>query len=312
MESLFTFLFSFFLSILFAPQVIFLLKKMQKEGQPIRKNGPQSHILSKKGTPTMGGIIILFAAFITTFIFVKVDNNLLIMLFVILGYGLLGGLDDYKKLVGKTSKGITAKTKLLLQIIIAVIIVYFLSYSVSTEVKFPFGYFFDFGWCYYPLAVAAIVSYSNAVNVTDGLDGLATVPIIIAAGCLAAISVDSVVNVVCIALIGSCLGFLFFNANPAKIFMGDIGSLSIGALLGLMSIITKNEVIFIIIAGLFVIEALSVIIQICYFKLTGGKRVFRMAPIHHHFEQLGWPENTVVVRFWIFSILCAAVGLSLI
>ena len=307
-----------------APYIISLLKKVQKEGQPIRQDGPETHLQTKKMTPTMGGIIILipllfatlFICILNTIISSQVNITSIAILFVLVSFAIIGGVDDYKKLKQRSSKGIRAKMKLLFQFIVAIVTVYLLSFNVSTEIIFPFGLVIDLGWLYYPLAVTAIVSYSNAVNVTDGLDGLVSLPIIIASSCLAIISFyvthDYEVFYLCMVLIGSCLGFLFFNANPAKIFMGDVGSLSIGALLGAMSIITKHEVVFIIISGLFVVEALSVVIQVYYFKFTGGKRIFRMAPIHHHFEQLGWPENTVVVRFWIFSILCAAAGISLV
>ena len=313
------FLCGFGLSVISAPYIISLLKKIQKEGQPIREDGPQSHLLTKKGTPTMGGIIIIFSIIISllpamSFISEAFNKNFLALLFVFLGYAALGAMDDYKKLLKKNSKGIRAKIKLLLQFVIASIVVYLLDVS-STVITFPLGYKLDLGLLYYPFAMIVIVSHSNAVNMTDGLDGLVTVPIILAAICLSVISFTTghaEVLIFCIPLIGASLGFLFFNANPAKIFMGDVGSLSIGALLGTMSIITKSEIIFAIITGLFVIEALSVVMQVYYFKMTKGKRIFRMAPIHHHFEQLGWPENIIVVRFWIFAALCAVIGMSFI
>ncbi len=310
------FLISFIISITSLPHLITYLKKISSKGQPIRKDGPKSHLTTKRNIPTMGGLVILFSSIATTLIFAEINYNLLVMLFVTVSYALLGGLDDYKKLSKGNSKGIRPKAKLVTQLIIAIITITLLhNNGISTEISLPFCYKFDLKLFYYPLAVLLITSYSNAVNITDGLDGLVTFPIILAAGCLCLISFITIYNyeviLLGLTLMGSCLGFLFFNANPAKIFMGDAGSLSIGALLGTMSIIIKQEVIFIIITTLFVIEAFSVLIQVYYFKFTGGKRIFRMAPIHHHFELLGWQENTIVIRFWIFATLCAAVGISL-
>lgn len=319
MSYIFPFLLSFVISILSAPYTISFLKKIQRNGQPIRKNGPKTHLQTKQGTPTMGGIIILFSTIFSSLFFLDIGTkNFVVILFVVLSYALLGGLDDYKKLIKNNSKGISAKGKLIIQCLIATVIVYLLDdHSANfTQLALPFGYEINLGLFYYPFAVMVIISYSNAVNVTDGLDGLATVPVILAAICLSIISYyyshSYEVFIVCLTLIGACLGFLFFNANPAKIFMGDVGSISIGALLGTMSIIIKYEIIFAIISGLFVIEAFSSVMQIYYFKITKGKRLFLMAPIHHHFEQLGWTENTIVVRFWIFAALCSAIGMALI
>ncbi len=314
MQYLFIFLVSCIISLIAAFFIIPLFKKIQKEGQPIREDGPKAHLKTKKGTPTMGGVIILIGTLITTLFFTEVTNNLLIMFFVTISYAIIGGVDDYKKLSKTARKGISAKQKLILQFIVAIVTVYFLSDDVSTLVSFPiFNYDLNLGWLYYPLAVLAIVSYSNAVNVTDGLDGLAIIPIIIATVSLMFISlgVNSDVFVLALSLVGASIVFFMFNAYPAQIFMGDVASLSIGALLGVMSIILKHEVVFIVISGLFVIEALSVVLQVYYYKLTGGKRLFRMAPIHHHFEHLGWHENKVVVRFWFFALVCAFFGMSI-
>ncbi len=310
---------SFVISLILGHYIIPLLRKLQKKGQPIREDGPVQHIHTKKGTPTMGGLIILLPttllSLLSLLICPEIDSrNILILIFVFVSYAILGGIDDYKKVVEKNSKGLSVKLKLFGQFTIAAITIYFLN-NCSTAITFPGSYMLDLSWLYYPFAVMVIFSHSNAVNMTDGLDGLATVPIIVAAICLSVISYysdQSAVLFFCLSLIGSSLGFLFFNANPAKVFMGDIGSLSIGAVIGTMSIMVKHEIIFAVITGLFVIEALSVIIQVYYFKITGGRRVFRMAPIHHHFEQLGWSENTVVVRFWIVAVIFAIIGMSFI
>lgn len=292
-----------------------VFNRVQCGGQPIRELGPKSHLQTKKGTPTMGGGVIVSSVIISSVVFSKMNMNLLIPLFVFVSFAVLGGVDDYTKVIKRNSIGVKASWKLIIQFIIAITTVYLLSVNISTEVKFPFNYVVDLGLLYYPVAVLAIVSYSNAINITDGLDGLVTVPIILASSCLAIISFyitgDHEINTTCLALIGACLGFLFFNTNPAKIFMGDVGSLSIGSMFAVMSIITKHEFVFIVVSGLFIMEAFSVVIQVFYFKVTKGKRVFRMAPIHHHFEQLGWGENKIVVRFWIVSALCGVIGMSL-
>ena len=254
-------------------------------------------------------------------------------LYIAISFGMLGADDDYKKIKFKISSGISSKIKILIQIILAVIgIIFLLYFSDNTELKNLFFPFFknlvlNLGWFFVPFAVFVIIGSSNAVNLTDGLDGLATVPVILVAVCFAFISYvtgnivfsgylqipyiegTGEISIFCGAIIGACLGFLWFNAPPAKIFMGDTGSLSLGGSLGAVGIITKHEIVLAITGGLFVLEALSVMVQVISFKLT-GKRIFKMAPIHHHFEKKGWPESTVVIRFWIISIILAMIGLA--
>lgn len=310
------------------------LKSKQKDGQPIREDGPESHLLTKKGTPTMGGALILFALTTSTLLWSDLSNGFVwIVLGVTLGFGLLGAYDDYEKLTKKTSRGISGKTKLLYQIIISLIAAYFIAKltrpDLSSHLAIPFlkEYALNLG-LFFPLFVTCvIVGSSNAVNLTDGLDGLAIVPVMIAAACFGLIAylvgnaifssylhLHHITNVGEItiftgALLGSGLGFLWFNAPPAKIFMGDTGSLAVGGALGVISVIVKHELVLAIIGGLFVLEAVSVILQVGYYKLT-KKRIFLMAPIHHHFEKKGWPESTVVIRFWIIATILALIGLS--
>ena len=284
---------------------------------PIREDGPTDHIVKKIGTPTMGGVIIL----------------ILFCLYIVSSFGLLGAYDDYKKIRNTSSLGISSKFKIITQIFLAtiglVILTYFVEYDEFKNLYFPFfkNLMINLGWFFIPFSIFVIVGSSNAVNLTDGLDGLATVPVILVAGCFAFISYvcgnivfseylqilyiegTGEIAIFCGAIIGSCLGFLWFNAPPAKIFMGDTGSLSLGGSLGAVGIITKHEIVLAITGGLFVLEALSVMVQVISFKLT-GKRIFKMAPIHHHFEKKGWPESTVVIRFWIISIILAMIGLA--
>ena len=301
---------------------------------PIREDGPDEHIVKKIGTPTMGGVLILIGLFSGILLWGDLTNIYVCFLIYIVGsYGLLGAFDDYKKVKYKNSSGISFKFKITSQIIIAFIGIFFLSYFAdSPDLKnlyFPFfkNLIINLGWFFIPFGIFIIVGSSNAVNLTDGLDGLATVPVILVAGCFAFISyvtgnivfsdylqipyIKGVgeVSVFLGAIIGSCLGFLWFNAPPAKIFMGDTGSLSLGGSLGAAGIITKHEIVLAIIGGLFVLEAISVIVQVISFKMT-GKRIFRMAPIHHHYEKKGWPESTVVIRFWIVAIILAMIGLA--
>jgi len=257
----------------------------------------------------------------------------LFSLYILISFGLLGALDDYKKIKNNNSSGVSFKFKLLTQVILSVIgislLTYYLDYQEFTNLYFPFfkDLFINLGWFFIPFSVFVIVGASNAVNLTDGLDGLATVPVILVAACFAFISYvagniifsdylqityiegTGEISIFCGAIIGSCLGFLWFNAPPAKIFMGDTGSLSLGGSLGAIGIITKHEIVLAITGGLFVLEAFSVIVQVVSYKLT-GKRVFKMAPIHHHFEKKGWAESTVVIRFWIISIILALIGLA--
>ena len=301
---------------------------------PIREDGPSAHIVKKIGTPTMGGVLILLGLFSGILLWGDLSNFYIwFLLFIVISFGLLGAYDDYKKIKHKNSSGISFKFKIIAQILIAVIGILLLSYldqsANLTNLYFPFfkELVINLGWFFIPFSVFVIVGSSNAVNLTDGLDGLATVPVILVAGCFAFISyvTGNIVfseylhityvqgmgeaSVFCGAIIGACLGFLWFNAPPAKIFMGDTGSLALGGSLGAVGIITKHEIVLAITGGLFVLEAVSVIVQVVSFKLT-GKRVFKMAPIHHHFEKKGWPESTVVIRFWIISIILAMIGLA--
>ena len=301
---------------------------------PIRDDGPSEHIVKKIGTPTMGGLMILLGVFSGVLLWGDLSNSYNWFLIYIAGsFGLLGAYDDYKKIKKNNSSGLSSKFKIVIQIILALIgilIIYF--FSESDEINnlyFPFfkNLVINLGWFFIPFYLFILVGSSNAVNLTDGLDGLATVPVILVAACFAFISyvsgnivfseylqipyIEGVgeASIFCGSIIGACLGFLWFNAPPAKIFMGDTGSLSLGGSLGAVGIITKHEIVLAITGGLFVLEAISVIAQVISFKLT-GKRIFKMAPIHHHFEKKGWPESTVVIRFWIISIILAMIGLA--
>ena len=301
---------------------------------PIREDGPSDHIIRKIGTPTMGGLLILLGVFSGVLLWGDLSNPYNWFLIYIAGsFGLLGAFDDYKKIKMKSSNGISSITKFSLQIILAlagIILLYFTSNSEElNNLYFPFfkNLVLNIGWFFVPFYMFIIVGASNAVNLTDGLDGLATVPVMLVAACFAFISyisgniifsdylqityIEGVgeASIFCGSIIVACLGFLWFNAPPAKIFMGDTGSLSLGGSLGAVGIITKHEIVLAITGGLFVLEAISVIVQVISFKLT-GKRIFKMAPIHHHFEKKGWPESTVVIRFWIISIILAMIGLA--
>jgi len=301
---------------------------------PIRKDGPTDHIIKKIGTPTMGGVLILLGLFSGILLWGDLANNYIwFLLYIVTSYGFLGAYDDYKKIKFKNSSGISFRFKILAQILIALLgtlmLLHFSENEELTNLYFPFfkNLIINLGWFFIPFSLFIIVGSSNAVNLTDGLDGLATVPVILVAGCFAFISyvTGNVVfseylqipyiqgmgeaSVFCGSIIGACLGFLWFNAPPAKIFMGDTGSLALGGSLGAVGIITKHEIVLAITGGLFVLEAVSVIVQVLSFKLT-GKRVFKMAPIHHHFEKKGWAESTIVIRFWIISIILAMIGLA--
>ena len=301
---------------------------------PIREDGPSEHIVKKIGTPTMGGVLILVGLFSGIFLWCDLSSIYMwFLIFIVTSFGLLGAYDDYKKIKFKNSSGISFRFKIIAQITIAILGILLLSHFSNheelTNLHFPFlkNLVINLGWFFIPFSVFIIVGSSNAVNLTDGLDGLATVPVILVAGCFAFISYVTgnvvfseylqipyikgmgEISVFCGSIIGACLGFLWFNAPPAKIFMGDTGSLALGGSLGAVGIITKHEIVLAITGGLFVLEAVSVIVQVVSFKLT-GKRVFRMAPIHHHFEKKGWPESTVVIRFWIISIILAMIGLA--
>ena len=307
---------------------------MREIHNPIRKDGPEEHILKKIGTPTMGGVVILIGLFSGVFLWGDLKNpNIWFLIFIVGSFGLLGAIDDIKKIKNKNSDGISFKFKLITQIILALISIFILiNFINSPEIKNLYIPFFknliiNLGWFFIPFYIFIIVGSSNAVNLTDGLDGLATVPVMLVAACFAFISYVSgnivfseylqipylkgvgEITIFCGSIIGACLGFLWFNAPPAKIFMGDTGSLALGSSLGGIGILTKHEIVLAITGGLFVLEAVSVIVQVVSFKIT-GKRIFKMAPIHHHFEKKGWPESTVVIRFWIISIILAMIGLA--
>ena len=321
------------LSFLIAPGMIRWLKKKQKEGQPIRKDGPETHF-SKAGTPTMGGLMILISVTISTILWADLSNALVwYALAVMVGYGLIGFGDDFLKLTKKNVKGLPGKLKLLAQIIIGLAVTYGVMHTlpdnINTHIAIPSfkDLFINIGLFFPVWAVLVIVGASNAVNLTDGLDGLAIVPIAITAASFGLICYlvgrmdfadylnipyvpgTGELAIICGSLIGGSMGFLWYNAPPAKIFMGDTGSLAMGGVLGAISVMTKHELVLAIVGGLFVIETLSVIIQVASFKLT-GKRVFAMAPLHHHFEKKGWSEPTVVIRFWIIAMIFALIGLS--
>ncbi len=319
---------------LFGPSIIRALKVKQGKGQPIREDGPQSHLLTKKGTPTMGGLMILFGLIVSTLLWANLASFYVwIVLGVTVGFGLIGFYDDYLKVTKQSDKGFSGRSRLAIEFLIAAVGCYFLSRlsggPLADALTFPFvkAWVLDLGWFFIPFGAFVIVGAGNAVNLTDGLDGLAIVPVMVAAasfGVMAYLSGNAIfaeylqihfvpgtgeLAVICGAMFGAGLGFLWFNAPPAAIFMGDTGSLALGGMLGAIAVATKHEIVLAIIGGLFVLEAVSVIIQVASFKLT-GKRVFKMAPIHHHFEQLGWTEPQVVIRFWIIAIVLALIGLS--
>ena len=301
---------------------------------PIRDDGPINHIVKKVGTPTMGGILILTGILFGTLLWADLQNPYIwVLLMVATSFGLLGAIDDYLKIKRNNSRGLSSIMKIICQIVLSLIAIFLLiNYGDNEHLKnlyFPFfkNFTLHLGLFFIPFAIFIIVGSSNAVNLTDGLDGLATVPVMLVALSFTLICyvVGNTVfseylqipyiadvgesSIFCGAVVGSCLGFLWYNAPPAKIFMGDTGSLSLGGSLGALSIITKHEIVLAIIGGLFVLETASVIIQVISFKLT-GRRVFMMAPLHHHFEKKGWPESTVVIRFWIISIILALIGLA--
>jgi phospho-N-acetylmuramoyl-pentapeptide-transferase len=322
------------ISFILGPGVIAWLKSKQRQGQPIRDDGPESHLLTKQGTPTMGGVLILMALAISTLLWADLTNGFVwAILFVTIGFGLIGFGDDYLKLTRRSSKGLPSRFKFLAQIAIGTAatlwIVYISPEQMQTHLAIPLlkDVLLNLGWFFIAFAVFVMVGASNAVNLTDGLDGLAIVPVMIAASCFALIAwlVGNTVfagylqihyvagtgelAVFYSALVGASLGFLWFNAPPAMVFMGDTGSLSCGGALGGVAVITKHELVLAIIGGLFVLETVSVIVQVASFKLT-GKRIFRMAPLHHHFEKQGWAEPTIVIRFWIIAVILALAGLS--
>jgi phospho-N-acetylmuramoyl-pentapeptide-transferase len=318
-----------FLGLLIGPKFIGWLRVRQGKGQPIRDDGPQSH-LSKRGTPTMGGLMILTSVTVAMLLWMDFGNRYLwACLFITIGFGLIGFLDDYDKVKKSHHKGVSGRTRLLGEFVVAGIGCLIITWGAGTEVYIPFykGPVVDLGLFYVPFGAFVIVAFGNAVNLTDGLDGLATMPVIIASMAFLVISylVGNAIysdylgiphvlgagdlTVLCSAIIGAGLAFLWFNAPPAAVFMGDTGSLALGGALGAIAVATQHEIVLGIIGGLFVLEAMSVIIQVFFYKRT-GKRVFKMAPIHHHFEQMGWSEPTVVIRFWIISFVLALAGLS--
>jgi phospho-N-acetylmuramoyl-pentapeptide-transferase len=322
------------ISFVIGPSLIRWLRLRQGKGQPIRSDGPQRHIVEKQGTPTMGGLLILISLVVSTLLWADLSNQYVwAVLAVTLGFGLLGFIDDYKKVRKYTSDGISARGKLLFQCLLAGGAVFWMMQLQMPEldgalaVPFFKNVLIQLGWGFLIFGALVIVGASNAVNLTDGLDGLAIVPVMIAAATflLIAYLVGNVVfadylqlnyvagtgelAILLGALLGAGLGFLWFNAPPAMVFMGDTGSLSLGGVLGAVAVAVKHELVLAVVGGLFVMEAVSVIVQVVSFKLT-GKRVFRMAPIHHHFEQLGWREPTIVIRFWIIAVILALIGLS--
>ncbi|HTJ57081.1 MAG TPA: phospho-N-acetylmuramoyl-pentapeptide-transferase [Devosiaceae bacterium] len=323
-----------FFVFLFGPGMIAGLRIRQGKGQPIREDGPASHLLTKKGTPTMGGLMILSGTVVSTLLWGNLANGYLwIVLGVTVSFGAIGFYDDYLKVTRMSHKGFGGRQRLLLEFIIAAIAAYLMSMMDGTHYShsllFPFvkGLALNFGIFFFLIGGFVVVAAGNSVNLTDGLDGLAIVPVMIAAGSFGLIAylvgnqnfadyllVDFVpgtgeLSVLCGALIGAGLGFLWFNAPPAQIFMGDTGSLALGGALGSIAVATKHEIVLAIIGGLFLLETVSVIVQVTSFRLT-GKRVFRMAPIHHHFEHIGWTESQVVIRFWIIAFVLALIGLS--
>ena len=318
---------------LFGPGIIAVLRLKQGKGQPIRADGPQSH-LAKKGTPTMGGLMILSGLLVAVLLWANLSNPYVwAVVGVTVGFALIGLYDDYLKVTKQSHAGLSGKARLAIEALIAgvavVVIVQVGKPELSSSLAFPFfkDLLFNLGWFFVLFGVFVIVGAGNAVNLTDGLDGLAIVPVMIAAASFGMISylagnvlfadylqihyVAGVgeLAVICGALIGAGLGFLWFNAPPAQIFMGDTGSLALGGLLGTIAVAVKHEIVLAVIGGLFVLEAVSVIVQVISFRLT-GRRVFRMAPIHHHFEQLGWTESQVVIRFWIIAVALALLGLA--
>ncbi len=322
------------ISFVIGPRIIRWLKSKQAEGQPIRLDGPESHLLTKKGTPTMGGVMILLAVTGSTLLWADLRNPYVwIVLLVTGGFGCIGFCDDYLKLTKRNSKGLSSRQKFMAQIIISLLAAIAIGQvapsALAGKVAIPFfkDVLLDFGMLYIPFVLVVLVGSSNAVNLTDGLDGLAIVPIMIVSACFVLIAYlvgnikfseylqlhyvagSGELAIFCSALVGASLGFLWFNAPPAQVFMGDTGSLAFGGALGVISVITHHEFVLAIVGGLFVIEAVSVIMQVASFKMT-GKRIFRMAPIHHHFEKLGWSEPTIVIRFWIIACIFALFGLA--
>jgi phospho-N-acetylmuramoyl-pentapeptide-transferase len=319
---------------LFGPAIIRSLRIRQGKGQPIRADGPERHLLQKQGTPTMGGLMILSGVTVATLLWGNLHNPYVwVVLIVTLVYGAVGLYDDYLKVTRQSVEGSGGRVRLVIEAVIALVATWVIASvgqaPLSTALAIPFfkNVLIDLGWLFVPFGAFIIVGAGNAVNLTDGLDGLAIVPVMIAAATFGFISYfvgnalfaeylqihfvqgTGELAVICGALVGAGLGFLWFNAPPAQIFMGDTGSLALGGALGTIAVATKHELVLAIVGGLFVLEAVSVIVQVASFRLT-GKRVFRMAPLHHHYEQKGWAESTVVIRFWIIAVVLALVGLA--
>src|SRR6476660_1333402 len=319
---------------MFGPWIIDHLRIRQGKGQPIRSDGPRSHLVTKMGTPTMGGLMILSGLLVSTLLWANPKSPYVwVVLGVTLSFGLIGFCDDYLKVIKQSHAGISGRTRLIIEAVIAVAACTALAHlgrgPIATSLVFPFfkELVFNLGWAFVLLGAFVIVAAGNAVNLTDGLDGLAIVPVMIAAASFGFISYlagnavfaeylqihyvagTGELAVLCGAVIGASLGFLWFNAPPASIFMGDTGSLALGGMLGTIAVAIKHEIVLAIIGGLFVLEAVSVVVQVVSFKLT-GKRVFKMAPIHHHYEELGWTESQIVIRFWIVAVVLALAGLA--
>jgi len=319
---------------MFGRPLINLLRRKQGKGQPIRDDGPESHILEKAGTPTMGGVLILGAILVSTLLWARLDNGYVWMvLFVTYSFGLVGFWDDFLKVSRQNHKGVSAKIRLGLGFLVAAIagiwVMYMQGPELSGQLAFPVfkDALVNLSYFFIPFAMIVIVGAANAVNFTDGLDGLAVMPVMIAAGSFGIIAYlvgrtdfteylglqyvagTGELTIFVAALLGGGLGFLWYNAPPAAMFMGDTGSLALGGALGAIAVATKHEIVLAIIGGLFVVELLSVVIQVLYYKKT-GKRIFLMAPIHHHFEKLGWGESQIVIRFWIISLILALIGLA--
>lgn len=318
-----------FLGLLIGPRFILMLRMKQGKGQPIRLDGPQTH-LAKVGTPTMGGLLILISLAVAVLLWMDLRNIYVwACLFVTFGFAMIGFLDDYDKVTKSSHKGVPGRVRLIAEFAVAGVAAWLITDQNGTQLYLPFlsGVSIDLGWFYILFAMFVIVGAGNAVNLTDGLDGLATMPVVIASVTffiivylvgnaiyanylgIPHVSGAGELTILCGAMIGAGLAFLWYNAPPAAVFMGDTGSLALGGALGAIAVSTHHELVLGVVGGLFVIEALSVIIQVFFFKRT-GKRVFKMAPIHHHFEQLGWSEPTVVIRFWIISLVLALAGLS--
>ena len=320
------------ISLLVGPAMIRQLNRLQI-GQTVRGDGPHSH-LSKVGTPTMGGSLILVAVAVSTLFWSDLANRFVwVVLLVTLAFGVVGWVDDYRKLTQKDSRGLPARSKYLWQSIIGLATAFFLYFTAAspaeTQLIVPFfkDFVLEIGWVFVPLAYFVIVGTSNAVNLTDGLDGLAIMPAVLVAGALGIFAyvtghsgfagylgfphIGGVGEIVvfCGAIVGAGLGFLWFNAYPAQVFMGDVGALALGAALGVVAVLVRQELVLLVMGGVFVMETMSVIIQVASFKLT-GRRVFRMAPLHHHFELKGWPEPRVIVRFWVLTVILVLIGLA--